>query len=418
MLPLALPLSLLCLALGPSFTFALPAPPPASQLTQRPFDIRQKWESNEVNCIQILNPAPGAAYYPGCFVRMIYGTAGCEGFTATGPLEIHLYNNPEMREGRISYDYHEVIADGLSNDENQFLWNIPSDEEAKLDSVRKVADYYVRIETNSQDGVRLVGNAGPFAIYPDTETSGLRRRSGEDSVAASELLNGSTQPAADLGAEYALRPARGPNAAPGLMIDAPTIVPPSAPEANPGTPEVLSSVVSEPMIDAPTIAPPSAPEANPVTQEDPSSVVSTVPPPQANIPSETVETPKPIDGDTVSPSHNTMLPDLKNTDGIISQEPVPLDKVITPESEVSTSEDQPPQGNQDEVMVKPPITEISHRSLIPSKFILVSAIGAGAVGLGIVGGNLFGQFGAAVGAVIGGIIGGLAVILSFVGVPV
>ena len=114
MLPLALSLSLLGLALGPTLTLALPTLPPIAQLPERSFNIRQKWERNEVNCIQILNPAPGAAYYPGYFVRMIYGTADCEGFTAAGPLEIHLYNNPEMQGGRIRYDYHEVIADGVS----------------------------------------------------------------------------------------------------------------------------------------------------------------------------------------------------------------------------------------------------------------------------------------------------------------
>ncbi|KAF9960312.1 hypothetical protein BGZ70_008635 [Mortierella alpina] len=390
MLPLALPLSLLCLALGPYFTVALPTLLPASQLPERSFNVRQKWERNEVNCIQILNPAPGAAYYPGYFVRMIYGTANCEGFTATGPLAIHLYNNPEMRGGRIRYDYHEVIADGLGEDENQFLWNIPSNDEAKFDSVQKTADYYVRIETNSDDGVKLVGNAGPFAIYPNTETSGLRRRSSEDPAAAFASSDGSTQPAADLGAEYALRPVRGPNAVPEPMTDAPIIM-----------------------------APPSAPEAITVLPETPSPVESTAPPPQVNASSETVETLKPKDGgDTLNPSLSTKLPDLKNTDGIISQEPVPLDKGVAPGGEVSTSKDQAPQGSQDEVMRKPPITEISHRSLIPSKFIVATAVGAGAVGLGIVGGNLFGQFGAAVGAVIGGIIGGLAVVLSFVGVPV
>lgn len=114
MLPSALPLGLLCLALGPTFTFALPTLSPASPLSKRSFNIRQKWERNEVNCIQILNPAPGATYYPGFIVDMIYGTATCEGFEAEGPLEIHLYNNPEMREGKIRYDYHEVIADGVS----------------------------------------------------------------------------------------------------------------------------------------------------------------------------------------------------------------------------------------------------------------------------------------------------------------
>ncbi|KAF9574230.1 hypothetical protein EC968_007154 [Mortierella alpina] len=398
MLSLALPLGLLCLALGPSLTLALPALPPGTQLSERSFNIRQKWENNEVNCIQILNPAPGAAYFSGYFVRMIYGTADCDGFTAEGPVEIHLYNNPEMQGGRIRYDYHEVIADGLGEGQNQFLWNIPSNDEGMFGSVRKTGDYYVRIETNSQDGVRLVGNAGPFAIHPDIETSGLRRRSTEGPTATEESSKGLTQPAADLGAEYALRPVHGPNAVPEPMVNAPTIVPPSTPEANLVIPEAREA---------------------PEVPEVPLSVVSTVPPPQVNNPSETVQTLNPVDGgDALNPPLNTVLPGLKNIDGIVSQEPVPLDKGVTPEGEVSTSNDKAPQGNQDEVMTKPPITEISHGSLIPGKFLVVTAVGAGALGLGIVGGNLFGHVGAAVGAVIGGIIGGLAVVLSFMGVPV
>jgi len=108
-------LSLLCLLLASS-TSSAPAAP-VSQMAERGtgFNPRQKWQVNEVNCVQILNPAPGATYHPGYFVRMNYGTGQCGGASAAGPWSIHLYNNPEIQDGgKIRYDYHEVIADGVS----------------------------------------------------------------------------------------------------------------------------------------------------------------------------------------------------------------------------------------------------------------------------------------------------------------
>ncbi|KAG0263793.1 hypothetical protein DFQ27_001618 [Actinomortierella ambigua] len=144
------------------------------------FDLRQKRESNEVNCIQIVNPAPGAVYRPGFFVRMIYGTQFCSGVSATGPWSIHLYNNLKTKNSRVEYDYHEVIAENLSA--TQFLWNIPLDHLDKAKNVRERSEYIVRIETTSQDGKRLVGHAGPFSIIPDY---GKKKRRQDDNTSKS-----------------------------------------------------------------------------------------------------------------------------------------------------------------------------------------------------------------------------------------
>ncbi|KAF9978435.1 THAP domain-containing protein 4 [Actinomortierella ambigua] len=137
------------------------------------FDLRQKWESSEVNCIQITNPTPGAVYRPGYFVRMKYGTQFCSGSNAAGPWTIHLYNNLKKEDNGVVSDYHEVIAENLDENTTQFLWNIPTDHLDKTKHVRERSEYFVRIETTSHDGQRLVGNAGPFAIFPD---HGMKKR--------------------------------------------------------------------------------------------------------------------------------------------------------------------------------------------------------------------------------------------------
>lgn len=102
-------LGLIYLALGTSTSLAAPT----SHLVERTFNPRQKWQRDEVNCVQILNPAPGASYHPGYFVRMKFGTDQCEGVTPAEPWTIHLYNNPEIQGEKLQYDYHEVIADGV-----------------------------------------------------------------------------------------------------------------------------------------------------------------------------------------------------------------------------------------------------------------------------------------------------------------
>jgi len=116
MLTITPALGLFCLLFGSTSTFAAPT----GRITERSFNPRQKWQSDEVNCVQILNPAVGASYRPGYFVRMIYGTGLCSGATAAGPWTIHLYNNPDIQGGSIRYDYHEVLADGVSR---YTVWN-------------------------------------------------------------------------------------------------------------------------------------------------------------------------------------------------------------------------------------------------------------------------------------------------------
>ncbi|KAF8943210.1 hypothetical protein BGZ47_005676 [Haplosporangium gracile] len=140
-------------------------------LTKRSFNLRQKWLSDELNCIQILNPAPGAAYRSGYFVRLNYGAEQCNA-TAIGPWTIHLYNNLDIQDGKVSYDYHEVIASEVNEYKMQYLWTIPSNQNSKIKNVKKTNEYYIRIETNSQEGVRLVGNAGPFAISSQYDSNG------------------------------------------------------------------------------------------------------------------------------------------------------------------------------------------------------------------------------------------------------
>ncbi|KAI7827573.1 hypothetical protein BC939DRAFT_84407, partial [Gamsiella multidivaricata] len=152
---------LLCLALGSVSILAVPVFTP---LAKRAFNPRQKWQSDEVNCIRIMNPAPGATYYPGFFVRMTYGTEQCNGAAVAGPWTIHLYNNPNIETGEVRYDYHEVIATEVSEDKRNYIWNIPQDQYQKARNVKNKNNYYIRIETESQMGGKLVGNAGPFAI--------------------------------------------------------------------------------------------------------------------------------------------------------------------------------------------------------------------------------------------------------------
>ncbi|KAF9210110.1 THAP domain-containing protein 4 [Haplosporangium sp. Z 27] len=160
MLSLTPALGMLCLLFGTASTLA----DPVSHLTKRSFNPREKWQQDEVNCITILNPAPGATYHPGFMVKMNYGTGDCFGANAAAPWSIHLYNNPEIdQNGKIRFDSHEVIADGLSEEKTQYTWYIPSNQK----NVKNFKDYYVRIETTSHDGIKLVGNKGPFSITPN-----------------------------------------------------------------------------------------------------------------------------------------------------------------------------------------------------------------------------------------------------------
>ncbi|KAF8953722.1 hypothetical protein CPC16_008940 [Podila verticillata] len=353
------------------------------------FDLRQKWQVNEVNCIQILNPAPGATYHPGYFVRMNYGTGQCGGATAASPWSIHLYNNPEIQDGgKIRYDYHEVIADGINEGRTQYTWNIPADQDSRA-RVRKTSDYYVRVETSSADGVKLVGNAGPFAIYPD-----LHRR------------DEATSPSAEFDAKLAPlhRPAK---SAPVEPVIAPTTpkVPTKAPIVAPTTPQVLTEAPVPATVDT-SVHPNIITDnyvATPETEKHPfdsaampndAPAVSANPgvvAPAALIPVEPVSVSTTGDSSTSSTVSDASVGDL----------PVPHNLPPVPET-----------GKGE------PVTPIAPTSFIPSKAIMVAGIAAGALAVGYGGGALFGAVGSALGAVLGGVVGGLAVLISFTGLPV
>ncbi|KAF9437201.1 hypothetical protein BGZ76_001660 [Entomortierella beljakovae] len=155
-------LGLFCFLLGSGSTLAVSANHPS----KRSFNPRQKWERDEINCVRVFNPTTWSTFRPCYFVRMSYGAEQC-GFDAAKPWTIHLYNNPEIeRNGEIRYDYHEVIAEG----------------------VKRPNDYYVRVETSSRDGTKLVGNAGPFTI----SSNQVSER--EDLVDVNGVVNTNTTP--------------------------------------------------------------------------------------------------------------------------------------------------------------------------------------------------------------------------------
>ncbi|KAG0329016.1 hypothetical protein BGZ99_003646 [Dissophora globulifera] len=322
MLRLTSTLGLLCLFYRLSSVSAAPT----TLISERSFNPRQKWQRDEVNCIQIFNPSPGASFHPGYFVRMSFGDELCEGAEAVGPWTIHLYNNPDINGDKLRFDYHEILADNVDGSKNQYLWNITPDQEAKVKNVKKIGDYYVRVETSSYEGVKLVGNAGPFTIYPDH----LQRRA--DPATAGEIS-----------ADFALRPKGSPD----------DTQAPSQPAAS--TPSTSATV--------------------------------------------------PLDG-------NTRL----NVTGSKIQ----LDKPPSPSDFPKPSPPPTPidLGLTDDNSPKPPVTEISKGTIFPSKYIVVGAVAGGAAGLGVVGGSFFGQVGTIVGSILGGVVGGLAVVLSYVGVPV
>ncbi|KAG0197907.1 hypothetical protein BGX28_008587 [Mortierella sp. GBA30] len=433
-----------CLALSSALTFGAPVLPSPFELSERSINLHQKWERDELNCIQILNPAPGATYHPGYFVRMNYAAENCEGVSATGPWSIHLYNNPELKGGRIQYDYHEVIADGLRESQTQYVWIIPSNQEVHSANVRRAADYYVRIETTSQDGVKLVGNAGPFAIYPNDaleDRTDIQRRHDVAQVVPA-VPDVSVKSAADLSAGL---PSHGPDVAPPLAIGAPDSPMPSVPqtspmtfgtnmparpvlpEANPSTPEPttnnatpLVNVLIAPEADPASSAPITSSSAKKSPIEIPAVPKTYLPViGSATLTASSEEIPTVVEAPvTRDPTLGSTTPNANVAGGIISQEPVLREGTAPPVgAEVSLSND-PATNNMEDVPAEPHYTEISSKSLIPAQAIVAVAVGAGALGGGILAGNAFGSLGGFLGTIVGGVVGGLAVVLSFVGVPV
>ncbi|KAF9104737.1 hypothetical protein BGX27_009975 [Mortierella sp. AM989] len=346
MLTLTPALGLLCLFFGPVSSLAASA----SHLTKRSFSLKQKWQRDEVNCVSIYNPSRDAKYHPGYMIHMSYGTEQCNGATAAGPWKIHLYNNPEIVQGKIQFDYHEVIADGLKEYNTQYVWNI-SPSQQNMAKVKKVNEYYVRVETSTKDGTKLVGNAGPFSISPDLS----RRADAVDTLATTDPV---------LNAEFALKPHSTPLDFPDESVQD-TIAKPDVPvAAAPELPTVATPV-------DPVVAAPAAPIA-------PSTVDASLPADEAS--------------------------NLVNV-----QVDTPLTASVAPASP-PTSESL---GLTDDTAPKPPITEIPTTSFIPNKLLVGAGVAGGALGLGLVGASFFGTVGTVIGTVLGGVIGGVAVLLSY-----
>ncbi|KAG0038380.1 hypothetical protein BGZ82_000338 [Podila clonocystis] len=384
------------------------------------FNPRQKWQVDEVNCVQILNPARGATYHPGYFVRMNYGTSQCAGSPAAGPWSIHLYNNPEIQAGgKIRYDYHEVIAEGINGGRTQYTWNIPADQDSRARNVRKASDYYVRVETRSSDGIKLVGIVGPFAIYPELQRRGNAAESASTEFDAKfALLH---RPTAPTPVESVVAPTT-----PSVPVETPVVAPttPIVPVESPVIAPTTPMVPVEAPVGTPTT--PTVPREGPVFPIVPADT-----PAKPNVPGSSVAIPEPavrypLDSAAV-PNVNvsaTPVPDFAPAT------PTPVDPVTSPSTGDSSVVSPPSDSSVGDVPVPhnlPPVhgtgkgehvTPIQPTSFIPSKAIMVAGVTAGALTIGYGGGALFGALGSAVGAIVGGVVGGLAVLASFAGIPV
>ncbi|KAF9152117.1 hypothetical protein BG015_005744 [Linnemannia schmuckeri] len=403
-------------------------------LTKRFFNPRQKWQSDELNCVHILNPAPGATYHPGYFVRLNYGAEQCDA-TAAGPWTIHLYNNLDIQGGRVSYDYHEVIASEVNENKTQYLWTIPSNQNSKTKNVKKTNEYYVRIETNSQEGVKLVGNAGPFAISPQRDSNGGLRTLAEDASHQKEKLKRredasvllATKPEGNFFTEFALLPHK-PSPMNEVVfspsIPSVTAVPSAATVAD------VPAAISVPVIPAAAKSDPATPATTPaLVSKDAVAVTAGSETTNANIPAD-------VDVATDSNGSRVQLSDLKTTVSVDTKDKnSEIAAVVAPTARdpaaagtttggsgitetPAITEVPEPHNTAPTDEIHPPVIEIAHTSFIPSKVLVAGAIAGGATGAGIVGASFFGQVGGVIGAVVGGIVGGVAVLLNFVGVPV
>ncbi|KAF9903255.1 hypothetical protein EC991_004027 [Linnemannia zychae] len=426
-------LSLMCLLVGATTSsFAAPVVGPeaevvvGAQIVKRSFNPRQKWQSDELNCVQILNPSPGATYHPGYFVRLNYGAGECDA-TATGPWTIHLYNNLDIQDDKVSYDYHEVIASGINEYKTQYLWTIPSNQNSKAKNLKKANKYYVRIETNSQEGVKLVGNAGPFAIYPQESNGGLRALAEDITQPLEELRRREDAPDlvtssdnTDFLAEFALRPNK-PAPVSDVIYTPPTPAVTSAPKT-PDAPAVPSPDAL-PVASAPNDVVPPKDVENVAGSKATDPSVPTVIEVDANLNGSKVQV-----NDSQDKSVNTAAPSLpsltESIPGTSDAAPAAAPPVSDPASPngvtdiPAITEIPEPHNTAPTDEIHPPVTEIAHTSFIPSKGLVVGAVAGGAIGAGILGASFFGQVGGVIGAVVGGVIGGVAVLLNFIGVPV
>lgn len=255
--------------------------------------------------------------------------------------------------------------------------------------MRKTSDYYVRIETSSADGVKLVGNAGPFAIHPNLHRRDEATSPSTEFDAKFALLHRPTEPAPVEPVVGATTP-KAPTKAP---IVAPTT--PKVPAEAPVPATVDTSVHPSIIIDNSVAAPKAekhpldsaaVPNDAPAVSADPGVVA-----PAASVPVEPVSIYTAGDSSTSSTVSDSPVGDL----------PVPHN--LPPVQETGKGV---------------PVTPIATTSIIPSKAIVVAGIAAGALAVGYGGGALFGAIGSALGAVLGGAVGGLAVIVGFTGLHV
>lgn len=337
------------------------------------------------------------------------------------------------------------------------MWTIPNNQNSKTRNVKKTNEYYVRIETNSHEGVKLVGNVGPFAISPKhaSNNGGLRTladvahpleefRRREDAPAAS-----ATEPDGNFLAEFALRPHK-PSPVSEVIFTPPTpsvIVAPS-----------IVTVTKAPVTPAPAVPAPVAPAAVPVpvapaavsapvasvvAPKEPVTVAAVTETTNANVPTD-------IDVTTDSNGSKVQLNDPKAAVAVDTQDKNLVDinapDVTLSESDLAAivaptandpaaaavttggssaiteipviTEIPEPHNTAPTDEIHPPVTEIAHTSFIPGKLLVAGAVAGGAIGAGIVGASFFGQVGGVIGAFVGGIIGGVAVLLNFIGVPV
>jgi len=307
------------------------------------------------------------------------------------------------------------------------LWTVPNNHNARAKNVKKPGAYYVRIESNSHEGVKLVGNAGPFTISPQDSNGGTKTLAEEIAQPMLELKRreDAATPDANFRADFALHPNR-PSPVSQVIYspEIPTATIPAAP------------VVPAPISTGPASSPPEVGGA-------PVDVTAI----KGNVASGLVDTNIPVDIDTVTGSSGSNVPNgidapvvaVGTTDKTIPPNAnVPSDpsaSAAAPVAEVAAPVTAPtatgdsavvpafteiPEAHniapQDEI--HPPVTEIAHSSFIPSKVLLAGAVAGGAIGAGILGASFFGQVGGVIGAVVGGVIGGVAVLLHVIGVPV
>lgn len=316
----------------------------------------------------------------------------------------------------------------------QYLWTIPNEANR---NVKKSSEYYVRIETNSAEGVKLVGNVGPFAIHHQDSDGGLRTLA-KDISHLEELKRredaptpSATDPDGTFLAKFALQPHK-PSPVNEVIFTPPTPSVILAP--------IAITVTKAPVISGPAIPVPVALDADTAAPKDAITVAGAETTTNTNVPTNIDVATNLGDSKVQLNDPNSKAEEVaadnkdKNIVDINDLLNAPeIAAVVVPTAVGPAAAALAPGGNTEipaiteipEVHntapmdeVHPPITEIAHTSFIPSKLLVAGAVAGGAIGAGIVGASFFGQVGGVIGAVVGGIVGGVAVLLNFIGVPV